>query len=413
MASIFGDDEEQRTQSLGLLGLLMGGGILAGNQPGASMGQALGQGLNQGVTGLMQMQGQRSNQELRALQMQKIKSEMAKEKGQQDALSQLFGGTDAKGIMDDAQREAKLAQAFPDAYAKAKLDVMFPKSNTVLPAAPIQNFAQRQALVKQYGADSNEVKVFDNYVRSLPFYNTGGEITQPPLSGAGLPPNVIQKTIPLEDRPDARGAQTTATEQAKVDVERGKNQSKAKTALSQFETQAELVTSTIDKALKNISPWSTGYGTLLSRLPETQARALQNDLDTIKANIGFDRLQQMRDASPTGGALGNVSEMENKLLQAVNGALDPGQSAQLKENLTTIKQLYGQVLEERREAYDSDYNKAPGGANPAKPLPAAKNEASAPEQFKPGSKPEHNKTYTLPDGSTATWDSMKQKFISK
>lgn len=134
MAGLLGDDEEQRKQSLGLLGLLMGGGILAGNQPGASMGQALGQGMNQGVTGLMQMQGQKANQDLRALQMQKLKADMAREQGQQSALAALFGGPDGQGInwntprpMDDGQRKAMMGQAFPTQVGAAAAESMFPK----------------------------------------------------------------------------------------------------------------------------------------------------------------------------------------------------------------------------------------------------------------------------------------------
>ena len=51
---------------------------------------------------------------------------------------------------------------------------------------------------------------------------------------------------------------------------------------------------------------------------------------TIKSSIGFDRLQQMREESPTGGALGQVSELELVTLQATLGSLDLNQS---KENI--------------------------------------------------------------------------------
>lgn len=134
MVGLLGDDEEQRKQSLGLLGLLLGGGILSGNQPGASVGDALGKGINTGVSGLMQMQGQRGAQDLRALQMQKLKADMAKEQGQQSAQAALFGGQDGQGIswntprpMDDAQRKAMIGQAFPTQYGTAMMESLFPK----------------------------------------------------------------------------------------------------------------------------------------------------------------------------------------------------------------------------------------------------------------------------------------------
>src|SRR5690606_23007568 len=112
----------------------------------------------------------------------------------------------------------------------------------------------------------------------------------------------------------------------------------------------------IDTALSRIGPFTTGAGGLLANLPATEARALKNDLDTIRANIGFEELQAMRDASPTGGALGQVSEMENRLLQAVRGALDQldrGESlAQnlriIRESVLQLRQLKAQQLAEDR-----------------------------------------------------------------
>jgi len=158
-----------------------------------------------------------------------------------------------------------------------------------------------------------------------------------------------------EAKTDIKAAEARGTESGKLDVERRKNLAKANTALKSLETQSKIVTGSIDKALGTINKFSTGYGSYLSFLPNADARKLKNYLDTIKANVGFDKLQQMRDNSPTGGALGQVSEMENKLLQAVNGALDPAQADQLEANLKQIKALYPQVLSERTEAFNADY----------------------------------------------------------
>lgn len=51
------------------------------------------------------------------------------------------------------------------------------------------------------------------------------------------------------------------------------------------------------------------------------ANELESRLNTILSIIGFNRLQKMRMDSPTGGALGQVSNIENKLLQSTQGAL--------------------------------------------------------------------------------------------
>ena len=238
-----------------------------------------------------------------------------------------------------------------------------PQPTSALPAAPIQNFTKRQQLVDQFGENSAEVRTFDNYVRALPFLNAGPAFVQPGIAGSNTTPQVVPKGLNPGDEPAVKGAQAGATETAKLDAKREANFTKAQSALTGFKQQADLVSGTIDKAINLIGPYSTGYGAMLSGLPNTDARALRNYLDTIKANVGFDKLQQMREASPTGGALGQVSDTENRLLQAVNGAMDPMQSGQLKENLESIKTLYQQLLVERQKAFQQDYGNQGGQPN--------------------------------------------------
>jgi len=69
------------------------------------------------------------------------------------------------------------------------------------------------------------------------------------------------------------------------------------------------------------------------------------NIDTIKANVGFDKLQAMREASPTGGALGQVSDFENRLLQAVLSNLDQAQSEQqFLDNLEIVEGVYADIV---------------------------------------------------------------------
>ena len=82
-------------------------------------------------------------------------------------------------------------------------------------------------------------------------------------------------------------------------------------------------------------------GAIFRMIPGSRAKDFEAKLDTLKANIGFDRLQKMRDESPTGGALGQVSEMELRQLNAALGSLDQKQSPQqLQENLKRIRDHY-------------------------------------------------------------------------
>jgi hypothetical protein len=82
-------------------------------------------------------------------------------------------------------------------------------------------------------------------------------------------------------------------------------------------------------------------GKASSIVPGTDAYNLNQRVLTLKANLGFDRLQQMREASPTGGALGQVAVQELEALQASVGSLEIGQSqAELRNNLEKIDKHY-------------------------------------------------------------------------
>ena len=54
----------------------------------------------------------------------------------------------------------------------------------------------------------------------------------------------------------------------------------------------------------------------------TDAQKLRKKLDTIKANLSIDTLQEMRAQNPTGGALGQITEMEHQILQSTIANLD-------------------------------------------------------------------------------------------
>lgn len=101
---------------------------------------------------------------------------------------------------------------------------------------------------------------------------------------------------------------------------------------------ASKVITDVADATSLVSGLTTGLtGKAQSYIPGTDAYNLNQRLLTIKANLGFDRLQQMRDASPTGGALGQVAVQELNALQATVGSLELGQSKEeLVKNLNKI-----------------------------------------------------------------------------
>jgi len=83
---------------------------------------------------------------------------------------------------------------------------------------------------------------------------------------------------------------------------------------------------------------------LMQNVPGTEARDIQTKIDTLDALVGFDALAQMRAASPTGGALGQITERELKLLAATQGSFDASQStAQLNTTLEKIKKSFARI----------------------------------------------------------------------
>ena len=113
-----------------------------------------------------------------------------------------------------------------------------------------------------------------------------------------------------------------------------------------------------------IGPTTTGViGEVASRVGGTKARDLSGKLETIKANLGFDELQKMRNASPTGGALGQVAVKELIALQATVASLDQGLSEkELKKSIKKIEQHYNSwyeaVLKARSGAQPAAVTKA-------------------------------------------------------
>ena len=110
-------------------------------------------------------------------------------------------------------------------------------------------------------------------------------------------------------------------------------------------TSGTLVLEEINRAIKAIEEnplLTTGVGAqITSNIGGTPAANVQALLAPIQANIGFDRLQRMRDESPTGGALGQVAVKELEFLQSVQGSLVQTQSApQLLENLNRLSDQY-------------------------------------------------------------------------
>ena len=132
----------------------------------------------------------------------------------------------------------------------------------------------------------------------------------------------------------------------------------ATSAISSFETKADSFVKDIEK-LRDSPGLSEITGFAAGRLPGLSAngRAAQALYDKIVAKGGFQALQDLRDASKTGGALGNVSNQEGKQLTASFAAIDRRQDA--KDVKAALDQAIGDIQGSKtrlREAYDMTYS---------------------------------------------------------
>jgi hypothetical protein len=123
------------------------------------------------------------------------------------------------------------------------------------------------------------------------------------------------------------------------------------------------VVAEIDRARGKIDKnFATGgfLGAVTQGVPGTPAFDVKKVLTTIKANLGFAELQKMRDASPTGGALGQVAVQELEALQSTIANLDMGQSDEdLKYALGKIERHLKNWQDAVSSSYQQNYEQDP------------------------------------------------------
>tara|TARA_R110002126_G_scaffold171944_4_gene320744 strand:- start:1358 stop:3265 length:1908 start_codon:yes stop_codon:yes gene_type:complete len=208
-----------------------------------------------------------------------------------------------------------------------------------------------------------------------------------PVPGSAADPNAV---VPANYRKTADGkgleaipggpadpkviaAQNTVKLSAKDAAAREASYPRATTALKSFDAKtdkfdrdiAELLAN--EKGLNEITGFFAGRTDLAAMSKEARrALALFN---TITAKGGFSELQDMRNASPTGGALGNVSNQEGKQLIDSFAALSRTQNANdVRKSLETARSDLQNLKQRMREAYDLTYEyRNSGGGAPALP----------------------------------------------
>jgi hypothetical protein len=204
------------------------------------------------------------------------------------------------------------------------------------------------------------------------------------VAQAGDPPGTIYGAPKPEDplkALQAENLQGQITERAQKITETAEKRTRGREAA---EAKATSIIAAVDTALSKIGRGEAGFiGAKMSEVPGTKAYDVARQIDTIKANLGFQELQAMREASPTGGALGAIAVQELTALQATVASLDMGQSeGELKASLGKIKSHYQKWLG------TVDAQPAQGDSPPARTAapPAARAQGGSPpaSALKPG-----------------------------
>lgn len=112
---------------------------------------------------------------------------------------------------------------------------------------------------------------------------------------------------------------------------------------------AKTVVQDVGRALELLQDESNWIGPVASRvgglIPGSSANVIQDHIDSIKSNISVDQLQSMRESSPTGGALGNVTEKQQEKLESLLGSLKNTQDREvLEDNLKRIQNEYNMIV---------------------------------------------------------------------
>jgi hypothetical protein len=254
----------------------------------------------------------------------------------------------AKGYYDAPQQPQRMAQAAPQPPQQAA-----PQQSGIPPQVREQH-TKGMMILNNPNVPTEVKNVWRKKVQELesqwghkrpdyaPHYGPDGSITWANKNRAGdfhttRPPGMAENLIDFDAR---KAAATTAAEtRAKFETNR---------ALTEPDRQKQnalvggVVMADADRILHlvdNASLPTTGMGgSFLSTVGGTAANDVRALVDTLKANVGFQELNKMRQASPTGAALGAVQVEELRMLQATIANMEQSQSKeQFKDNVRRVK----------------------------------------------------------------------------
>lgn len=169
---------------------------------------------------------------------------------------------------------------------------------------------------------------------------------------------IAEKRLAETERSARAREKAADARQARLDrIQTAKDAEAAKAEESRLEGSIKAADNAIEtarKAYMDVGQLSAGFiGGVTKWIPGTPALNLDQALEPIRAITSFEQLNRMKEASRTGGALGQIAVRELELLSASVASLDTSQGpAQLRENLRKVVQHFSAWKEKVKKAWE-------------------------------------------------------------
>lgn len=134
-------------------------------------------------------------------------------------------------------------------------------------------------------------------------------------------------------------------EQKEKEVEKTEELKRESEGFQEGLSAIKVLRGTIEDTRKRISKTSTGFGALLSFIPESDALTVSDNTQTIKDNIALAKLKELKQQSKTGASgLGALNMKEFDAIQGIIARLNP-KSANYAKDLQTIDDFFARAEE--------------------------------------------------------------------
>jgi hypothetical protein len=319
----------------------------AGSNIGANIGGGLSK-LGTGIGGMLQSRADAKNKEAMQAEVQKELQQYANDPAQLNAMGQKYqsmGKEDVAKAFYEAAKQAttkRTAQVSAletggqdiqkEAQRKRAVQVARQKGDQdALTALNARAMDPAEYLTNKATAEPKDIyKVVGNRI----FNTEAGEYIEPSKAAELIPMSSLKDVVTPESLIEYAKTGDPNVLDAIVEDKEAENQKVRSQLLS-----TDNVLNTVKEASGLSGEVYPVLYDVAKFLPTTDARQLSGRVDTLKSALSFDRLQQMRDQSKTGGALGNVSNVELGLLGANVAALDPA-SGDFAQQLQKVEMSY-------------------------------------------------------------------------